>query len=120
MRRGLGSQARRIAPMLAAALGLGLAMTAADYLHAQAPGAAQDPLISPQERNECLGAGVGRTSRKPATGLIRFVGTEPGRAIPHPRRCASGYRNRHDARSRCAPRQLLDSEPPFQQEATAA
>jgi bacillolysin len=69
-----------------AALALALIVTS-EYLRAQNPpqGVEQDPTISPRERAECLAAGEARTSRAARTGAIRFIGTEAGRPIPHPR-----------------------------------
>src|SRR5690349_13892176 len=44
----------------------------------------QDPRISFQQRAECLAFDDTRTSRQVQTGAIRFIGTEPGHAIPNP------------------------------------
>ncbi len=51
----------------------------------QEPSAAQDPLVSLRERDECLASGRARTARQPRTGAIRFVGTQAGRSILNPR-----------------------------------
>ena len=44
-----------------------------------------DPQISPAQRADCLAFGDARTARDSRTGALRFIGTEPGRPIPHPR-----------------------------------
>jgi bacillolysin len=45
---------------------------------------AQDPR-SAVEQAGCLASGDARTARHARTGALRFIGTEPGRPVPHPR-----------------------------------
>ena len=58
-----------------------------EYPQAQNPQSrvAQDATISARVRTECLASGAARTALSRRTGTIRFVGTEAGRPIPHPR-----------------------------------
>jgi bacillolysin len=74
---------------------------ASAYPHAQGPGRAitPDPLISPQDRAQCLGAAGVTTARQLRTRAIRFVGTEPGNPIPHPRPAGAGASAEDAARS---------------------
>jgi bacillolysin len=79
--------AHRLVRALGVVVGLGISFAlASEYLQAQTPPVVppQDPRISVRERVECLASGEARTSRQLRTGAIRFVGTEPGRPIPHP------------------------------------
>ncbi len=79
---------RRLLRAIGVVVGLGAVFGfASEYLRAQnaAPGGGQDPLISLRERIECLASGAARTSRQANTGSIRFIGTDAGRPIPHPR-----------------------------------
>jgi bacillolysin len=83
----------RLARSLAVAVLLAIAGAyASAYLEAQGPGraAASDPLISPQDRALCLGAVGVTTARQLRTGAVRFVGTQAGAPIPHPRRIGAG------------------------------
>ena len=61
-----------------------LALTTVFALTGDHPTAAQQPDISPRQQAECL-AGDARSARDLRTGAMRFIGTEAGRAIPHPR-----------------------------------
>jgi bacillolysin len=83
----------RLARSLAVAVLLAVAGAyASAYLEAQGPGraAAPDPLISPQDRALCLGAAGVTTARQLRTGAVRFVGTQAGAPIPHPRGIGAG------------------------------
>ena len=65
-----------------------LCVLAAEFPQAQTPGQI-DPLISAQDRAQCLGAAGVRTARHLKTGTIRFVGTEAGRPIRQPKAVAA-------------------------------
>jgi Zn-dependent metalloprotease len=61
-----------------------LGVTSLLALTSERPTAAQQPDISLRQQTDCL-AGDARSVRDLRTGALRFIGTEPGRAIPHPR-----------------------------------
>ena len=58
---------------------------ASHYLRAQNPQTAPDLLISAQQQADCLGSGAGRPSRQFGSSIVRFIGSEAGRPISHPR-----------------------------------
>ena len=80
---------RRLLRAIGVVVGLGAVFGfASEYLRRRRtprPVGARNPLISLRERIECLASGAARTSRQANTGSIRFIGTDAGRPIPHPR-----------------------------------
>ena len=79
---------RRRFKLFGAIATLGIAFgIASEYLGAQSnqAGGRVDPQITFQQQADCLAFGAARTSRQLRTGAIRFIGTDPGRAIPNPR-----------------------------------
>ena len=69
----------------ASALALSSGVAVTGLTAAQAPTSAAVRGLSAQQQTECLASGDARTSIHARTGLVRFIGTEPGRPIQHPR-----------------------------------
>ncbi len=69
-----------------------LVALAQTYLRAQnpLPVAGQDPGVSAQQLTDCLASGNARMARHAKTGVVRFVGSEPGRPIPNPSPAEAG------------------------------
>ena len=81
-RRFLTGASIAFVAMLGAIAGNGPTVRAAQGLAPRLPRPRLE--ISSAQQAQCLASGDVRLARHPRTGLVRFVGTDAGRAIPNP------------------------------------